>query len=97
MKGTVIKMNDTCTVNLVCECEYITLDRRNVARRRKRWTNNLKKAWNVLYLAAAADDDNDTAFSYVTDRSVASTTLSRCYSTSVDTTNTVPCCSVSSI
>ena len=99
MKGTVIKMNDTCTVNLVCECEYITLDRRNVARPRKRWTNNLKckQAWNVIYLAAAAADDNDTAFSYVTDRSVASTILSRCYSASVDTTNTAPCCSVSSI
>ena len=99
MKGTVIKMNDTRTVNLVCECEYINYTgQKNVARPRKRWTNNLKgkQAWNVIYLAAA-DDDNDTAFSSVTDRSVASSILSRCYSTSVDTTNTAPCCSVSSI
>jgi hypothetical protein len=92
-------MNDTRSVNLVCEYEYITLDRRNVARAGKRWTNALecKQAWNGLYLAAAAaDDDNDIAFSYVTDKSVASTILSR-YSTTVDTTNTEPCCSVSSI
>ena len=68
-------MNDTRTVKLVCEHEYITVDRRP----RKRRTNTLEgeQAWNILYLAAAADDDdNDTAFSYVTDRSVASTILS---------------------
>ena len=84
-------MNDTRTVKLVCECEYITLDRRNLARPRKRWTNTLEseQAWNGVYLAAA-DDDNDTTFSYVTDRSVASTILSRCYATPVDTTNTSP-------
>ena len=57
----------------------------------------VEQARNVLYLGAAADDDNDTAFSHVTDSSVASTILSRCYSTSVDTTNTAPCCSASSI
>ena len=50
------------------------------------------QAWNGLYLAA----DNDTAFRHVTDRSEASTILSR-YSTSVDTTNTEPCYSVSTI
>ena len=96
----VIKMNDTRTVKLVCDFEYSTVDRRNVARTRKRWTNTLKskQAWNGLYLAAAAAaDDNDTAFSYVTDISVASTILSRCYPTPADTTNTKPCCSVSSI
>jgi len=103
VNGTVIKMNDTRTVKLVCGFEYSTVERRNVARSRKRWTNTLKskQAWIGLYLtaAAAADggDDNDTAFSYVTDRSVASTILSRCYPTPVDTTNTEPCCSVSSI
>jgi hypothetical protein len=92
-------MNDTRTVKLLCEYEYVTLDRRNVARPRKRWTDNLigKQAWNVLYLAAAAGDDNDTTFSYVTDRSVANTIHSRCYSASVDTTNTESCCTVSSI
>jgi hypothetical protein len=86
-------MNDTRTVKLLCECEYITLDRRNVARPRKRWTNTLEgeQAWNGVYLAAAAADDvNDTAFSYVTNRSVASTILSRCYSTQ-------PCCNLGSI
>ena len=84
VNGTVIKMNDTRTAKLVCGYEYITVDRRSVARPRKRWTNALEfeQAWNVLYLAAAAaaaaddDDDNDSAFSYVTDRSVASTILS---------------------
>jgi len=30
-------MNDTRTVRLVCESEYSTVDRRNVARSRKRW------------------------------------------------------------
>ena len=111
---TVIKMNDTRTVKLVCEFEYSTVDRRNVARPRKRRTNTLKnkQVWIGLYLTAAADD-NDTAFSYVTDISVASTILSRCYPTPADTTNTKPlsrcyptpadttntkpCCSVSSI
>ena len=95
----VIKMNDTRTVKLVCEFEYSTVDRGNVARPRKRWTNTLKskQVWTGLYLTAAADDDNDTAFSYVTDISVASTILSRCYPTPADTTNTKPCCSVSSI
>jgi len=85
-------MNYTPTVKLVCECEYITLDRRNVARPRKRWTNTLegKHAWNGVYFAVAADDDNDTTFSYVTGRSVASTILSRSYSTPVVTTNTSP-------
>jgi len=70
-------MNYARTVKLVCECEYITLDRRNVARPRKRWTNTLegKHAWNGVYLSVA-DGDNDTTFSYVTDRSVASTILS---------------------
>jgi len=79
------------TVKLLCEYEYSTLDRRNLARPRKRWTSTLdgKHAWNGVYLGAA-DDDNDTTFSYVTDRSVASTILSRCYSTPVDTTNTSP-------
>jgi len=88
---TVIRMNETRTVKLVCEYEYITLDGRNVARPRKWWTNTLEgeQAWNGVYLAVA-DDDNDTTFSYVTDRSVASTILSRCYSTPVDTTNTSP-------
>ena len=98
---TVIKMNDTRTVKLVCEFEYSTVDRRNVARPRKIWRNTLKskQARIGLYLtaAAAAYDDNDTAFSYVTDISVASTILSRCYPTPADTTNTKPCCSVSSI
>jgi len=73
---TVIKMNDTQTVKLVCEFEYSTVDRRDAARPRKRWTNTLKRkqAWIGLYLTAAADD-NDTAFSYVTDTSVASSLL----------------------
>jgi len=81
----------TRTVKLLCEYEYSTLDRRNVVRPRKRRTNTLEseQAWNVLYLSAA-DDDNDTTFSYVTDRSVASTILSRCYSTPLHTTNTSP-------
>jgi len=94
-------MNDTLTVKLVCEFEYITVGRRNVARSRKRWTNTLKnkQGWNGVYLAAAVTDgdDNDTTFSYVTDRYVASTILCRLYPTPVDTTNTEPCCSVSSI
>jgi hypothetical protein len=56
------------------------VDRRNVARPKKRCISTLesKQAWNGLYLAAAAAD-NDTAFSYVTDRSVASTILSLVY------------------
>ena len=91
---TVIKMNVTRTVKLLYEFEYSTVDRRNVARPWKWWTNTLKnkQAWTGLYLAAAAadGDDNDTAFSYVTDISVASTILSRCYPTPADTTNTKP-------
>ena len=98
MNGTVIKMNDTRTVKLVYEFECSTVDRRNVARSRKRWTNTFKRKeariYSYLTAAAADGDDNDTAFSYVTDRSVASTILSRSYPTTVDTTNTEPCCSV---
>ena len=36
-------MNDTRTVKLVCEYEYRTLDRRDVARPRKRWKD--KHLW----------------------------------------------------
>ena len=76
VNGTVTKMNDTRTVKLVCEFEYSTVGRRNVARPRKRWTNTLKskQSWIGLYLTAAADDDdfNVTALSYVTDWSVLS-------------------------
>jgi hypothetical protein len=38
-----------------------------------------EEAWNGLYLAAAADDDN-TTFKYITNTSVASTMPSPCYS-----------------
>jgi len=80
------------------EFQYNTVDRRNVARPRKRWTKTVKskQVQSSLYLAAATAD-NDTAFSYITDRSEASTVLSRCDFTSVHTTNTEPCSDVSTI
>ena len=80
----------------MCEFQYSTVDRRNVARPRKRWTKSVKskQVLNGLYLAAA---DNDTAFSYVTDRSEARTVLPRCYSTSIHTTNTELCSGVNTI
>ena len=53
-----------------------------------------KQVRNGLYFAAA---DNDTAFSYVTDRSEARTVLPRCYSTSIHTTNTELCSGVNTI
>ena len=90
-------MNDTRTIRLVCEFQYSTVDRRNVARPRKRWTKIVKskQVRKGLYFAAAAD--NDTGFSYVTNRSEASTVLSRCDFTSVQTNNTEPCSSVRTI
>ena len=90
-------MDDTRTVRLVCEFQYSTVDRRNVARQRKRWTKTVKskqvRSW--LYHAAAAD--NDTAFSNVTDSSEASTVISRCDFISVHTNKTKPCSSVRTI
>ena len=98
VNGTAIKNEwyTQCQVGVRVWIHYGGQEKRSSTR--KRWTNTLEaeQALNVLYLAAAAAH-NDTAFSHVTDRPVASTILSRCYSTLVDTTNTEPCCSASSI
>jgi hypothetical protein len=75
MNGTDITMNDTRTVKLVCECEYITVDRKTWLDQGNDGQTPLKanKPGMSYLAAAAADDDDDTKFSYVTDSSVAST------------------------